>query len=84
MSEPKVSETLQEYMRSRLKKQLGIESCPTCGHSPSGYREAARVTSVPVASLHRFLSGKNADGKTLDAIHAFLTEPAPKAGKGEK
>ena len=66
--------TLQEDLRKRLRKTLGLTACPTCGH-PTGngsMRQGAAAVKIPLPSLHRFLSGGNADGKTLDAIHAYL------------
>lgn len=46
--------------------------CPTCGHSSGTFREGAEATGIKLAVFHRFMSGGNADGKTLDAVSAFL------------
>lgn len=69
----KKRETLQEGYRRKLKAMMG--PCPTCGGLSSGYRELAAKVGLDQATLWRFLSGKDARGSTLDAIHAFL-EPA--------
>ena len=63
--------TLQDDLRARLKVSLG-GGCPTCGSVAFTIRAGAEKTGIPVANLHRFLSGKNADGKTLDLVDAYL------------
>lgn len=66
-------ETLQDSLRRRLRERLGMVVCPTCCRSGGvTVRDGARVSGIKLTSLHRFLSGKNADGKTLDAVAAFL------------
>lgn len=70
-----MAETLQENLRNRLRKCLGLTACPTCGH-PTGngsIRSGAAAVKIPLPSLHRFLAGGNSGGKTLDAVNAYLS-----------
>jgi len=65
-------ETLQESLRRRLREKLGMSVCGTCGHATGSLRQGAKVSGIKLATLHRFLAGKNTDGATLDAIDAYV------------
>lgn len=72
-----MTESLTEGLRRQVREK-GVE-CPTC-HQPTvdgGIRGLASSMGVPHSVLWRFLQGKDATGRTLDKIAAWLQEPKP-------